>query len=241
MWELGRIVFLGTMTGVLGTGAGGLLVALLGRPQENFLRFLLAFSAGIMLAVVFQDLILEALDLGGLALTLCGLLLGVLALQLTASWAHHDRLPSTGLVRTGFLLALGIALHNLPEGLAIGTGYLASPHLGFSLALALFLHDIPEGMAMAAPLRAGGYSSFHVVVLTIITGIPTGIGALLGGLLGSLSPATLGGALAFAGGAMLFLVFHELLPQAQSPKYPQTSTFGAVIGIVVGLVFLVML
>ena len=241
MWELGRIVFLGTMTGVLGTGAGGLLVSLWGRPKDAFLSILLAFSGGIMLAVVFQDLITEALDLAGMGRTLLGIVLGALALQLTAARLGDERLPSTGLVQTGLLLGLGIALHNLPEGLAIGAGYLASQDLGFSLALALCFHDIPEGMAMAAPLLAGGFDRKKVVVLTVIAGIPTGIGALIGGLLGNLSPQALGGALACAAGAMLFLVFHELIPQAQNFKHPWASTFGAILGILVGLVFLVML
>src|SRR5690554_1154749 len=74
MRELGRIVYLGLMAGVLGTGTGGLLLSYLKRPRDDFLGFLLAFSGGIMLAVVFQDLILEALSLGGVLITLAGII-----------------------------------------------------------------------------------------------------------------------------------------------------------------------
>jgi ZIP family zinc transporter len=229
------------MAGVLGTAAGGLLLVFLKRPKEMALSFLLAFSGGIMLAVVFQDLILEALAIGGLAATLTGISLGVLALFLLTSPLGTRRLPGGSLLRTGLFLGAGIALHNLPEGLAIGAGYLSSQNLGFSLALALCLHNIPEGMAMAAPLLAGGCSPTRAVLLTILAGLPMGIGAFLGGLIGTLSPTVLGGTLGFAAGAMLFLVFHELLPEAQQRGFQVASTFGAILGILLGLAFLVIL
>lgn len=239
MWDLGRIVFLGTMAGVLGTGAGGFSLALFGRPKGNLLSFLLAFSSGIMLAVVFQDLIPESLVLGNPAFTFLGIVLGVVALWVTSLCLPHPPanhpLPTTRLVQTGVLLGLGIAMHNLPEGLAIGAGYVASEELGLGLAFALSLHNIPEGMAMAAPLIAGGLSRVKVVLWTIVTGLPMGIGALFGGLFGSGSPLILAGALGFAAGAMLFLVFHELLPQAQRLGFPRYSTLGVIIGVFLGL------
>ncbi len=238
LWELGRIAFLGTMAGVLGTGTGGLLLSFFKRPKDRFLSFLLAFSAGVMLAVTFQDLITEALALGGLGVTVLGIVLGVLALLLLTSFVGARQFQSKGLAKTGLLLGLGIALHNLPEGLAIGAGYLASENLGLSLALALAIHDIPEGMAMAAPLLAGGVSSTETFFLTILAGIPMGIGATMGGLFGTLSAQALAGALGFAAGAMLFLVFQELLPQAQNYQSPATSTSGAILGILLGIVFL---
>jgi ZIP family zinc transporter len=229
------------IAGVLGTAAGGLLLTFIRKPKDTLLCFLLAFSAGIMLAIVFQDLILEALDLGGLTATLVGISLGVLALFLTTTYIGAGRLPASGLVKTGLFLGIGIALHNLPEGLAIGAGYLSSQKLGLSLALALCLHNIPEGMAMAAPLLAGGCSPTRTVILTILAGIPMGIGALIGALIGTLSPRGLGGTLGFAAGAMLFLVFHELLPEAQQESFQAASTFGAILGILVGLTFLLIL
>lgn len=220
---------------------GGILLSFLKKPKDMLLSFLLAFSAGIMLSVVFQDLLSEALALGGLGVTLWGVVLGVLALfGLSFFVSEHDS-PGTDLAKTGLLLGLGIALHNLPEGLAVGAGYLASEDLGLSLALALCLHNIPEGMAMAAPLLAGGFGSTQVVLLTIVAGIPMGLGSLLGGLLGNLSQRSLAGALAFAGGAMLFLVFHELLPEAAHRGIRPITTWGAILGIVTGFIFLLAL
>lgn len=246
MWELGRIVFLGTMAGAVGTGAGALILALGTRPKDWSLGFLLGLSSGVMLAVVFQDLLPEAVALGGLTYTLLGVFFGVAALTVMIQFIPHEYfekrgLESAGLIKAGILLGLGIALHNLPEGLAIGAGYVASENLGISLAVALSLHNIPEGMAMSAALLAGGLDKTKVVLWSIITGIPTGLGALGGALFGTLSANTLAGALGFAGGAMLFLVFQELLPQASLLGRPYATTFGAIAGICVGLVFLFVL
>jgi ZIP family zinc transporter len=143
------------------------------------------------------------------------------------------------LIQTGLFLGLGIAAHNFPEGLVIGAGYLASQELGFSLALALCLHNIPEGMAMAAPLLAGGVGRTSAVLLTIAAGLPMGLGALAGGLFGQLTPTTLAGTLGFAAGAMLFLVFHELLPEANCLDFPLAATLGAIFGVMLGLGLLV--
>ncbi|MDI9458717.1 MAG: ZIP family metal transporter [Limnochordia bacterium] len=237
MWELARIVFLGTMAGVLGTGAGGILLALGRRPKGSELSFWLGLSAGVMLAVVFQDLLPEALTLQGARVTFGGLVLGMCALMLLEPLVFRGR--PRGLIQTGLFLGLGIAAHNFPEGLAIGAGYSASQELGFSLALALCLHNVPEGMAMAAPLLAGGAGRTQTVLWTIAAGLPMGLGALVGGLFGSLTARTLAGTLGFAAGAMLFLVFHELLPEANCLDFPYATTCGAVFGIMLGLTLLV--
>lgn len=236
MWHLAGIVYLGTMAGVLGTGAGGILLALGRRPKGAELSFHLALSGGVMLAVVFQDLLPEALVLKGPGATFVGLFLGLITLMVLRPLSSRG---GTDLIQTGLFLGLGIAAHNFPEGLAIGAGYLASQQLGLGLALALCLHNIPEGMAMAAPLLAGGAGKNSTVLLTLAAGLPMGLGALAGGLFGQLSPTALAGTLGFASGAMLFLVFHELLPEANRLDYPLITTLGAMAGICLGLLLLV--
>lgn len=235
MKELVSIVILGTMSGLIGTGLGGLLLALGGRPSPVELSFLLSLAGGVMLAVTFQDLIPQAVQLGGLGTALLGLTLGAAALAILRRYLPEGR---SGLARTGLLIGAGIALHNLPEGLAVGAGSLASPQLGFNLALALCFHDIPEGMAMAAPLLAAGLARVKVVFWTILAGLPMGAGALVGALLGTLSPVTLAASLGFAAGAMLYLVFQELLPQADALRYPSAATLGSLVGVVLGLILL---
>lgn len=252
MGELTKIILIGTIAGVFGTGIGGMIIAFLGRPRGNMLCFLLTFSSGIMIAVVFHDLIPEALALGNMSSTLLGIALGVGGLYLLNKYIPHAHLPqrrgvdqrhrsTVRLMRTGMLLGLGIAMHNFPEGLAIGAGYMASEELGFGLALALALHNIPEGMAMAAPLVAGGLGRYRVMFWTALAGLPMGIGALVGGLFGGLSASVLSVALGFAAGAMIFLVFHELIPEAQRLNNPRSSILGAIVGVLLGLFGLLVL
>ena len=234
----GKAVLAGTLAGTLGTGLGGVFVAILGRPRRRLLCFFLSFSAGVMLAVIFQELLPEALESGSISLTIFGLIAGGLALAAAARLLPQGT-GGTGerrLLRTGILIGLGIAFHNVPEGIAIGAGYASGEKLGLSLTLALALHDIPEGMAMAAPLRGAGKNMLRVLVWTIIAGLPTGLGALLGALFGNLSPGALASALSFAGGAMLYLVLRELLPEAQRLHSAGLSSLGAFIGVMVGII-----
>ncbi|KLU39851.1 MAG: ZIP family metal transporter [Limnochordia bacterium] len=226
----------GTLAGMLGTGIGGLIILLLGKPRGDTLGFLLAFSGGVMLGVVISGLLPESFQLGSALTAAGGTYAGVFAmfaLSRLASIPQAVRIRGP-LFRTGFLIGLGIAMHNFPEGLAIGTGYAASDSLGLELAVALALHNIPEGMAMAGPLAAE-MSPAWAFLWTTLAGLPMGLGALLGALLGTVSRAALSFALGCAGGAMLYLVFQELLPQSYGLGSPRIASLGALFGIMVGL------
>jgi ZIP family zinc transporter len=82
------------------------------------------------------------------------------------------------------LIGIGIALHNFPEGLAIGVGFTSFQNFGVGLSLIIALHDIPEGIAMATPMRMGGINPIKIVLAALLAGVPTGIGALMGYLTG---------------------------------------------------------
>ena len=146
----------------------------------------------------------------------------------------------------GLVMAAAIALHNLPEGMVIGATYAADAvevvpaTLGSGLVMAVIigLHNIPEGMAVAVPLISGGMGRTKAVLLTAVTGAPTVIGALLGFWVGMLSPLALSLSLSFASGAMLYVVFGELLPESilmWRSKLPATAT---IIGMLTGLVII---
>ncbi|MCI8310349.1 MAG: ZIP family metal transporter [Clostridia bacterium] len=105
---------------------------------------------------------------------------------------------SSSLLKTGIIIGIGLTIHNLPEGLAIGSGFEASSALGLSLAIAICIHDFPEGISMAIPLKQGGFSKLRVIIYTTISGISTGVGALIGALIGGISPVLIGFSLSFA-------------------------------------------
>ncbi len=112
------------------------------------------------------------------------------------------------------MIAVGIALHDFPEGIAIAAGYSAEADLGLLIAIAITLHNIPEGMACTAPLWMGGMRRRHIAMMMVVVSLITPAGALAGYWLFSISPELLSLLLAFAAGAMAYIVVVELVPQS---------------------------
>ena len=158
--------------------------------------------------------------------------------------AHYARKDSTlGLFVAGVVMACAIALHNVPEGMTIGASYAAGEDgvLGGAaliLAVLIGLHNIPEGMAVSVPLISGGMAKWKAVLITACTGIPTILGALLGYLLGEIGPLGLTMSLGFASGAMLYVVFGEILPQSILMYHSKLPAFSAIIGILAGILII---
>lgn len=141
----------------------------------------------------------------------------------------------------GVVMAFAIALHNLPEGMVIGASYAgtkAGEFAGAALTLAVVigLHNIPEGMAVSVPLITGGMNKIKAVLITALSGVPTIIGALIGYFLGMLSPIWLAISLSFASGAMLYVVFGELIPESILMWRSKLPAFFLLIGTLVGII-----
>ena len=146
-----------------------------------------------------------------------------------------------GLFIAGLVMACAIALHNLPEGMVIGASYAGDAGSivggsGFILAVVIGLHNIPEGMAVSVPLITGGMGKWKAILITALSGAPTIIGAMLGYSLGLISPLWLAVSLSFAAGAMLYVVFGELLPEAILMWRSKLPALFMLIGTLVGLI-----
>ena len=156
--------------------------------------------------------------------------------------SHRDR--KTNLFLAGVIMSFAIALHNLPEGMAIGAAYATSADAslwtgsGFLLALVLGLHNIPEGMAVSVPLIAGGMRRSNAVLITALSGAPTVLGALIGYRLGTLGAIWLTLSLSFASGAMLYVVFGELLPEAILMWKSKLPAFAMLVGLLLGILII---
>ena len=154
----------------------------------------------------------------------------------------EGRQPRSGLFLAGMVMAAAIALHNVPEGMVIGASFartaeqLLSNRGGLIMALVIGLHNIPEGMAVAVPLISGGMSKWHSVGVTALSGAPTILGALMGFLIGTISPTALVISLSFASGAMLYVVFGELLPESILMWKSKLPAALAILGLLTGLV-----
>ena len=156
---------------------------------------------------------------------------------------HYARKDSKlGLFVAGVVMACAIALHNVPEGMTIGASYASNDGVMGSAALVLAvligMHNIPEGMAVSVPLISGGMKKWKAVMITAATGIPTILGALLGYLLGEIGPLGLTVSLGFASGAMLYVVFGEILPQSILMYHSKLPAFSAIAGILVGMLII---
>ena len=159
-------------------------------------------------------------------------------------WEQHraDQDNKLGLFVAGVVMACAIALHNVPEGMTIGASYASDDGVmgGAALILAVLigLHNIPEGMAVSVPLISGGMAKWKAVLITASSGIPTILGALLGYLLGEIGPFGLTLSLGFASGAMLYVVFGEILPQSILMYHSKLPAFSTIVGILVGMLII---
>ncbi len=152
--------------------------------------------------------------------------------------------PRSGLFLAGLVMAAAIALHNVPEGMVIGASFartvdeILSNRGGLIMALVIGLHNIPEGMAVAVPLISGGMSRWSSVGVTALSGAPTILGAVLGFLIGAISPAALVLSLSFASGAMLYVVFGELLPESILMWKSKLPAMVVILGMLTGLIII---
>ena len=146
----------------------------------------------------------------------------------------EGRQPRSGLFLAGLVMAAAIALHNVPEGMVIGASFART----VDQILAIGLHNIPEGMAVAVPLISGGMSKGRSVAVTALSGAPTILGALMGFLIGAISPTALVISLSFASGAMLYVVFGELLPESILMWKSKLPAMLAILGLLTGLIII---
>ena len=157
--------------------------------------------------------------------------------HLEVHYARRDN--KFALLVAGLVMASAIALHNVPEGMTIGASYANNNGVMGSSALVLAvligLHNIPEGMAVSVPLISGGMGRVKAVLLTALSGAPTILGALLGYLIGDMGMLGLAVSLGFAGGAMLYVVFGEIIPQAILMYHSKLPAFSVIFGMLVGL------
>jgi ZIP family zinc transporter len=219
---------MGALVGSAGTAVGGLLAIAIGQRRADLPRLLMAFAGGVMSAVVFFDLFIESAKMSGVIIMCIGAAAGGIFMALLSPAFVKDH----SMASVGILVLIGIALHNLPEGLAVGSSLAASPDFAISLSLLMMLHNVPEGLAVCLPLRISGMPAAKMLFLSLLTGLPTALGALIGTAVGSISPYMIAACLAFAGGAMLYISLKELIPAAGAKKRTLPALIGACVGII---------
>ncbi len=231
--------FLATMGTGLATGVGALPALLSRRPSARALDTLLGFAAGVMLAATAFSLLVPAIEIGGAWVASAGVVLGAAFLALLDRLTPHLHFimgpegPKSSLRRI-WLFILAITLHNFPEGLAVGVGFGAGEHRSaVVLAIAIALQNLPEGLAVALPLLREQYSPVRAVLIATATGLAEPIAGLFGAAAVTIAQPLLPIGLAFAAGAMLFVVSDEIIPETHRRGFEREGTFGLIVGFVV--------
>ena len=242
MNEILKTTILGLFFGTFGTTLGGIIGVIIKKNSNKFLSFILAFASGLMMSIICFDLIPEALGISSIINVIIGIIIGIIVMifcdiivQKKFNTNKRFEKNENTLLKTGIIVSIGLAIHNFPEGLAIGSGFEASMKLGLSLALAICLHDIPEGISMAVPMKNGGMKISKVIFYVILSGITTGIGAFFGPIVGSISQEVISICLSFAAGAMLYIVSGELIPESNQLYHGKMTAIGNMIGFIIGI------
>ncbi|MBE7381600.1 MAG: ZIP family metal transporter [Leptolyngbya sp. SIO1E4] len=233
----------------LGTAVGAIPVLLPGQPSEKTEGILLGIGGGIMLAATSFSLILPGTE----AAIALGYSSEIAALVMVAGvlsgggllWIVHNRFPHEHIfkgqegphvenLKRIWLFVAAITLHNFPEGLAVGVGFGAGETSGaVALALGIALQNMPEGLVVAWSLRSLEYSPWYALGISTLTGLVEPVGGILGAGIVSIAQEALPWGMAFAAGAMLFVIVDEIIPDIAQKSLGQSGTLGIMVGFVI--------
>jgi len=237
--EIIKLGLTASLVAGLATGIGAIPVLFFTRISDRLLDVMLGFAAGVMLAASSFSLIVPAIELGCVWVAVVGLAIGALTLHLFDRFIPHTHFisgpegPSPRLARL-WLFIIAITLHNFPEGMAVGVSFGGGDiERGLIIATAIGLQNMPEGLAAAFPLRREEYSRGKALLYATLTGLVEPVGGLLGAAMVSLSHPMLPWGLAFAAGAMIFVVSDEMIPESHRKGFEREATFGLIIGFIV--------
>ncbi|WP_422074722.1 ZIP family metal transporter [Tranquillimonas rosea] len=243
--------FLGSLAAGMMTSVGALPVLFGRQPTRAFRDMSLGFAAGVMLAASFFSLIIPALDAaegqygdGAIpaAIACIAILIGMGAVAMMNEALPHEHFrtgregPEAAALRRVWLFIIAITIHNFPEGLAVGVGFGADGLTGgMPLALGIGLQNAPEGLAVAVSLLGEGYGKARAWGIATMTGLIEPVGGLLGAGVVTIAQPLLPWGLAFAAGAMLYVISHEIIPETHRSGHQNKATLGLSVGLVLML------
>lgn len=231
-------LLMGSFLSAMATGAGALPILFFKTVTHRWRDILLAFTAGIMVAASTFSLIPQALKSAPLVIVCLGVLTGTLVLTLLESVIPHIELEHSraniSMDSQSLLILSAITLHNIPEGLSVGVSYSSEQTgLGGLIAFAIGVQNAPEGFLVALFLINQRVSRFHAFLLATMTGSIEIVSALVGHMLTAYVQGLVPYGLSFAAGAMLFIVYKELIPESHGDGHARSATFSFIVGLMV--------
>ncbi|MCX7111493.1 MAG: ZIP family metal transporter [Proteobacteria bacterium] len=230
----------------LATGAGALPALFFKEVKQRTLYIMLGGAAGVMLAATSFSLVAPGIQYGnqiwpgkGIWVVAFGMMLGALFLELADRYLPHEHFTEqnselVSSLRKIWLFITAITLHNFPEGMAVGVSFGSGDwHNGLSIAFAIGLQNLPEGLAVALPLVGLGYSGKQAVMIATLTGLVEPIGGFFGVAAVTVFYPLLPIGMAFAAGAMLFVITDDIIPETQSKGKARSATFAVMGGFVI--------
>lgn len=243
------IGFLASLLAGLATAVGALPILLPIKLTQRIQGIMLGFGGGVMLAATAFSLVVPGTDAaikqgqseaGAAGIMVVGILLGGVFLQMAHRFLPHEHFfkgkesqHGTNLQRIWLFIA-AITIHNFPEGLAVGVNFGTNNITdGIPLAIGIGLQNMPEGLVVALALVAENYSRNYALGVSLLTGLVEPIGGLVGVGVVSVAQYFLPWAMAFAAGAMLFVISDEIIPESHRKGFEQEGTIGVMLGFVV--------
>ncbi|MGG7165213.1 ZIP family metal transporter [Clostridium ihumii] len=238
---MGTIFYIGVfsaLVSILGTLIGATLGVMLKNPSKRLMGSILGAATGIMISIIFLELIPEAIEYNGFLKTLLVILIGISLILIIDVLSRRAGKNNDSHLKVAILMGLAMMIHNFPEGLVMGFGFLKESNLGIKMAALISIHDVPEGLAVATPLVVSGMKPRKILTYAFWVAFPTMIGAWLGIIIGSISKVVLGTSIAFASGVMIYVVFGQMLPESNSLTDSFTTSITTILGIIIGFIML---
>lgn len=234
LWLSGLI---SAFTALFGLAMGGMVAFGTKKCGKKFQGGLMGFTGGLLIAFVCFELLPNAFGENRFYSVIIGMLAGIFFIAYLEGKTNQltGKTKYKGTYKIGTLLALGIAIHNIPEGMAIGSLFAITPIEGIRLCIIIAMHCIPEGLAVCLSVKENKEKSSYLAVLFLFLSLAMGTGGILGAAMSTISPVLVALCFAFAGGVMLYITCGEMIPESKEIWRGRMTTVGSLMGFLLGV------
>lgn len=247
--EFIKIVTFFTILGAISSGIGGFLSTLVKTKSKTIIASLYEITAGIMTGIACFDMLPESFSMASVLYSIIGIICGIIMVycinyladrnenKFKKNISFENEFPfkfeqKSKISKTALVVMISMGLHNIIEGLAIGSGFSYSYSLGISILISMFLHDIPEGMVVGITNIEDSDGKLKVIINSILVGACVGIGCVVGLVIGNIDDRYIAFCLAIAAGAMLYIVSCDLLFMSKKISSRKLPSIMYIMGII---------